>query len=68
MCGLSLGAASLLLILIQARRRGRGRVAVYLVPPVVAVLAFALFGEQLSSLQVAGMAVAATGVPVASRD
>lgn len=66
-CGLSLGAISLLLILIK-----RGAVAgvaslFYLVPPVVAVLAFALFGEQLSALQVAGMAVAATGVAVASR-
>ncbi len=66
-CGLSLGAISLLLVLIK-----RGAVAgvaalFYLVPPVVAVLAFALFGEQLSSLQVAGMAVAATGVAVASR-
>jgi len=66
-CGLSLGAISLLLILIK-----RGAVAgvaslFYLVPPVVAVLAFALFGERLSALQVAGMAVAATGVAVASR-
>ncbi len=66
-CGLSLGAVSLLLVLIR-----RGAVAgvaslFYLVPPVVAVLAFALFGEQLSSLQVAGMAVAAVGVAVASR-
>ncbi len=65
--GLSLGATSLLLLLIK-----RGAVAgvaslFYLVPPVVAVLAFALFGEQLSALQVAGMAVAATGVAVASR-
>ncbi len=66
-CGLSLGAISLLLILIK-----RGAVAgvaslFYLVPPVVAVLAFALFGEQLSAVQVTGMAVAATGVAVASR-
>ena len=66
-CGLSLGAISLLLILIK-----RGAVAgvaslFYLVPPVVAVLAFALFGERLTALQVAGMAVAATGVAVASR-
>lgn len=66
-CGLSLGAISLLLLLIR-----RGAVAgvaslFYLVPPVVAVLAFALFGERLSALQVAGMAVAASGVAVASR-
>ena len=66
-CGLSLGAISLLLLLIR-----RGAVAgvaslFYLVPPVVAVLAFALFGERLSALQIAGMAVAAAGVAVASR-
>ncbi len=65
--GLSLGATSLLLVLIR-----RGAVAgvaslFYLVPPVVAVLAFALFGERLSALQVAGMAIAAAGVAVASR-
>ena len=66
-CGLSLGAISLLLLLIR-----RGAVAgvaslFYLVPPVVAVLAFTLFGERLSALQVAGMAIAAAGVAVASR-
>jgi len=66
-CGLSVGAISLLLILIK-----RGAVAgvaslFYLVPPVVAVLAFAFFGEQLSALQVVGMVVAAAGVAVASR-
>lgn len=66
-CGLSLGAISLLLILIK-----RGAVAgvaslFYLVPPVVAVMAFALFGEQLTLWQVVGMGVAASGVAVASR-
>jgi len=66
-CGLSLGAISLLLVLIK-----RGAVAgvaslFYLVPPVVAVLAFLLFGEALTGVQVAGMAVAAVGVAVASR-
>ena len=66
-CGLSLGAISLLLLLIR-----RGAVAgvaslFYLVPPVVAVLAFLLFGEALTAVQVAGMAVAAMGVAVASR-
>ena len=66
-CGLSLGAVSLLLVLIR-----RGAVAgvaslFYLVPPVVAVLAFLLFGEVLTGVQVAGMALAAAGVAVASR-
>lgn len=67
-CGLSLGAISLLLLLIK-----RGAVAgvaslFYLVPPVVAVMAFALFGEQLTALQAVGMAIAAAGVAVASRN
>ena len=65
--GLSLGAISLLLILIK-----RGAVAgvaslFYLVPPLVAVLAFLLFGERLVPVQVAGMTLAAAGVAVASR-
>lgn len=65
--GLSVGAISLLLFLIR-----RGSVAsvaslFYLVPPVVAVLAYLLFGEMLNALQVAGMLVAAAGVGIASR-
>lgn len=65
--GLSLGAISLLLVLIR-----RGAVAgvaslFYLVPPVVALLAFLLFGEQLNAVQVGGMALAAAGVALANR-
>ena len=65
--GLSLGAISLLMILIR-----RGAVAgvaslFYLVPPVVALLAFFLFGEHLGPVQIAGMVLAASGVAVASR-
>jgi drug/metabolite transporter (DMT)-like permease len=65
--GLSVGAISLLLILLR-----RGAVAgvaslFYLVPPVVAVMAFFLFGERLAFIQVAGMALAATGVALANR-
>ena len=64
---LSVGAASLLLILLR-----RGAVAgvaslFYLVPPVVGAMAWALFGDRLSAVQVAGMVVAAIGVFVASR-
>ncbi len=66
-CGLSLGAISLLLVLIR-----RGAVAgvaslFYLVPPVVAVLAFILFGERLVPVQGFGMVVAVAGVALASR-
>jgi len=65
--GLSVGAISLLLFLIR-----RGSVAsvaslFYLVPPVVAVFAFLLFGETLNTLQIGGMVVAAVGVAIASR-
>lgn len=67
-CGLSLGAISLLLILIRRRAVAGVSSLFYLVPPVVALVAFAVFGEQLSVLQVAGMAVAAAGVSIASRD
>jgi drug/metabolite transporter (DMT)-like permease len=64
---LSLGAIGLLLVLIR-----RGAVAgvaalLYLVPPVSALMAYALFGETLSAIQILGMLVAATGVAIASR-
>ena len=39
----------------------------YLVPPVAAVIAFLLFGERLSLVQVGGMLLAATGVAIANR-
>ena len=39
----------------------------YLVPPVVAILAYLLFGETLNTLQIVGMAVAVAGVAIASR-
>ena len=66
-CGLSIGAIALLLVLIR-----RGAVAgvaalLYLVPPVSALLAYPLFGETLSLVQIAGMGLAALGVAIASR-
>lgn len=65
--GLSVGAISLFMFLIR-----RGSVAsvaslFYLVPPVVAVFAYRLFGETLNTLQIAGMVVAVAGVAIASR-
>jgi drug/metabolite transporter (DMT)-like permease len=65
--GLSIGAIGLLLLLIR-----RGAVAgvaalLYLVPPVSALMAYALFGETLTPVQILGMAVAAAGVAIASR-
>ena len=60
--GLSVGAVSLLMVLIR-----RGAVAgvatlLYLVPPVAAAMAFVAFGEVLTPVQVGGMAVAVAGV------
>ena len=60
--GLSVGAVSLLLVLIR-----RGAVAgvatlLYLVPPVAAAMAFLAFGEALTPVQVGGMALAVAGV------
>jgi drug/metabolite transporter (DMT)-like permease len=66
--GLSVGGMTLLLMMI-----GRSAVAVvaslfYLVPPVVAVLAFLLFGEALSAVQIGGLLVASVGVAIATRN
>ena len=64
---LSIGAATILLLLLR-----RGAVAgvaslFFLVPPVVAVMAFVGFGEQLGLVQMAGVALAALGVGLATR-
>jgi drug/metabolite transporter (DMT)-like permease len=64
---LSVGAVSLLNLLI--RRGGAVHVAslFYLTPPVTALVAWLLFGETLTGWALAGMAVAATGVWLARR-
>ncbi|HMO28880.1 DMT family transporter [Enterovirga sp.] len=65
--GLSIGAIFLLFLMIR-----RGAVVsvaawLFLVPPVAVLMSFALFGETLSPLQIAGMAVATAGVALATR-
>jgi len=64
---LSVGAILLLMVLIE-----RGAVAdvaslFYLVPAVTALIAFALFGEALTAIQLVGMAVTAAAVAAATR-
>jgi len=61
--------AGILLLLALIRRGAVAGVAAlfFLVPPVAAVLGYLLFGEVLTPLQGAGMALAALGVAVASR-
>jgi len=65
--GLSIGAIGLLLFLIRQGAVVGVATLLYLVPPVAALMAFALFGETLSPVQMIGMALAALGVAVASR-
>ncbi|NIX75152.1 DMT family transporter [Microvirga terricola] len=65
--GLSIGAIGLLLFLIRQGAVVGVATLLYLVPPVAALMAFAIFGETLSLVQMAGMACAALGVAVASR-
>ena len=64
---LSVGAINVLYLML--RRGAAVDVArlFYLVPPVTALMAFALFGERLSALALLGMIVGITGVALATR-
>jgi drug/metabolite transporter (DMT)-like permease len=66
--GLSIGAIGLLLYLIRAGAVVGVATLLYLVPPVAALMAFVLFGETLNLVQMIGMALAAAGVAIASRN
>lgn len=61
--------AGILILMALIRRGAVAGVAslFFLVPPVAAAMAFPLFGEALTPIQIAGMAVAAIGVALASR-
>ena len=65
--GLSIGAISLLLLMIARSAVTVVASLFYLVPPVVALLAFLFFGETLSAIQIVGMIIAAIGVAIATR-
>jgi drug/metabolite transporter (DMT)-like permease len=64
---LSVVTALLLLTLIRQGAVAKVTSLFYLVPPVTALMALALFGEGLVPLQILGMAVAAGGVLIANR-
>jgi drug/metabolite transporter (DMT)-like permease len=64
---MSIGAVGLLLLLIRRGAVAKVAALLYLVPPVAAVMAYWLFGEALSPIQIVGMALAAVGVAIASR-
>ncbi|VVE02640.1 putative inner membrane transporter YedA [Pandoraea iniqua] len=59
---LSIGAISLLFLLIRHGAATKVSSLMYLTPPTTAVMAWLLFGETLSPLSAAGMVVAALGV------
>jgi drug/metabolite transporter (DMT)-like permease len=64
---LSIAAVGLLLLMIRRGEVSRVAALIYLVPPLTAVEAYLLFGESLNTVQIAGMAVTAVGVWLATR-
>jgi drug/metabolite transporter (DMT)-like permease len=60
--GLSLGAIWLLYFLIRQQAAARVLSLFYLTPPFTALMAWAMFNEQISPLAIAGMAVCVAGV------
>ena len=64
---LSLGAIGLYLMLIRRGAVSRAAALIYLIPPVVAVEAWLLFGEKLGMVQLMGMGITVIGVVLATR-
>ena len=65
--GLTLGGSSLLYLLIQRGAATQVTSLLYLVPPCTALMAWGLFGESITPLTVAGIALTAVGVGVVVR-
>jgi drug/metabolite transporter (DMT)-like permease len=63
---LSIGAIFLLMYMIRRGEMSKVASLFYLVPAVTAVIAWVLFGESLSPLQIAGMALTTFGVGLAT--
>jgi drug/metabolite transporter (DMT)-like permease len=63
---LSLGAIFLLMVMIRDGEMSKVASVFYLVPAVTAVMAWALFGEHLNLVQIAGMAITTFGVALAT--
>src|SRR5690606_22163999 len=64
---LSLGAVSLLNLLIRRGSAVRVASLFYLTPPVTALMAWTLFGETVAVTAIIGMAIAVSGVWLARR-
>lgn len=65
--GISIGANTLLIVLIRRGAVSRAAALIYLMPPVVAVQAFLAFGETLTAIQLVGMGVTVAGVALITR-
>jgi drug/metabolite transporter (DMT)-like permease len=63
---LSIGAIFLLMYMIRQGEMSKVASLFYLVPAVTAVIAWVLFGEQLTLVQIAGMALTTLGVGLAT--
>ena len=61
------GGISLLMLLIRLGDVGRVASLIFLVPGVSALMAYGLFGETLSPVQILGMAVCAAAVLIVTR-
>ncbi|MCZ8269549.1 MAG: DMT family transporter [Beijerinckiaceae bacterium] len=64
---LSLGAIGLMLMMIRRGAVSRVAALIYLIPPAAAIEAYLMFGETLTVLQIAFMALTAFGVYLATR-
>lgn len=64
---LSIGAIALLMVMIRDGEMSKVASLFYLVPAVTAIIAWLLFGEELTLVQIAGMAIATFGVGLATR-
>lgn len=64
---LSIGAISVLFVLIRHGAAAKVASLFYLVPPVTALFAFFLFGETLGALALVGMALTVVGVAMVTR-
>ncbi len=65
---ISVGAISLLLVLLKRGAASRVAPLLYLAPPLAALIAVALFGETLTPVQIAGMALSVAGAFMARHE
>lgn len=64
---LSLGAITLLMMLIRHGAVGKVASLIYLVPAVASLMAYVMFGETLNAIQLMGMALCAAAVLIVNR-